>query len=545
MVSGMSIRSIEQFNPGEHKLKQTSENTIGLGDNFFLSEATPGTDDWLAMGRLRSEVYVYNCHFLGEDAIDENGAEYDEYDEFSKHFIAKNEIGEVVGTVRVVSRDAEGLLPGERLFDASLPEVAHEISRIMVTPDYPVAQKPLLSMLLMRAALKETDTSDAKVCAVVEENFRRYLSNIIGIETTEVAPRRMIEEYNTENILVTMHPRRITSQVHSRDDRPRLRGFPEKLAPAFEQNATERGLGRVSLSSLMGPNFEQFNRNLGFMNYEELIHLSGASVAIAGVGGDGGELAITLAQMGVGNFRLADPEVFEVGNLNRQAGASYKTLGRNKADVIAEQIKDINPYAQVAIYTEGVNEDNISEFIAGSNLVIDETEFTTPEIGTMIAREARGNNLPVLMAMNVGFGSYVTSFSPDGVSFEKYLGLSEKMTLEEIKNTEVPIYRWVPHVPSYSDMNIFAKVASGSVSTPSVAPGVKMAAADASVQAMAHLLKDITPQRESWIRYAPKGRSFDAIDGVHNVRSPRLHFGRTALKALMRTHLKINPPAGY
>lgn len=292
-------------------------------------------------------------------------------------------------------------------------------------------------------------------------------------------------------------------------------------------------------------NLEQFNRNLGFINHEEQVHLLDSKVALAGAGGDGGELAITLAQMGVGKFHLADPEVFEVGNLNRQTGASYKTLGLNKAQVIAEQIKDINPQAEVTVFDAGVNEENIQEFIDGSNLVIDETEFTTPEIGVLIAREARHNSVAVLMAMNVGFGAYVTSFAPSGISFEKYLGLDENMPLEQIKEQIVPLYRWVPHMPSYIDTTILNKVAAGDVKTPSVSAGVKMAAADASVQAIAHLLKDISPQRKNWIRYAPHGRSCDAVDGVHEVRYPKLHFVRTLAKAHLRTHLGLNSRAGY
>lgn len=518
---------------------------LPLSDELFLSEIDENHEDWVAMGRLRSEVYVYNCHFLEEDVIDENGAEFDEYDKYSKHFIAKNEHGDVVGTIRVVSRNEDDMLPSEYMFDKKIPEVSREISRIMVDPNFPTEQKPLLSLLLMRAALKETDISDDLVCAVVESKFQRYLSGIVGIGTTELAPAKMIDEYNTENMLVAIHPRRITSQVHERDAKPRMRGFPEKLAPAFEQNSSERGLGRVALNKLFGPNLEQFDRSMGFMNMQELSHLLNSTVSIAGAGGDGGELAVTLAQMGVGKFRLADPEVFEVGNLNRQTGASYNTLGRNKAEVIGEMIRDINPYADVCVYKDGVNQSNISEFVYGSNLVVDETEYSTPEIGVLIAREARQNDLPVLMAMNVGYGSYVTSFDPSGMSFEKYFGLNCTMPIDEIREQNIPISRWVPHIPSYVDMTIFKQVADEKVKTPSVSPGVKMAAADASVQAMAHLLKDISPEREHWIRYAPHGRSFDAIDGMHDIRYPRIHFARTALKAYARTQLGLNPKAGY
>lgn len=224
---------------------------LPLNEELFLSEVDENHEDWVAMGRLRSEVYVYNCHFLEEDVIDENGAEFDEYDKYSKHFIAKNEHGDVVGTIRVVSRDSQELLPAERLFKQDVPEAAYEVSRIMVNPNLSTLEKPLVSVLLMNAAIRDMTATEDLACAVVESKFRRYLSGVIGVVTKEVAPLRMIEEYKSENLLITFNPRLIASQVRERDSRPRMKAFPEKLAPLFEYNAETRGLGRVALRDLM------------------------------------------------------------------------------------------------------------------------------------------------------------------------------------------------------------------------------------------------------------------------------------------------------
>lgn len=301
------------------------------------------------------------------------------------------------------------------------------------------------------------------------------------------------------------------------------------------------GQSRVKANT---PAPEQFNRNLGFINQKEQKVLQESTVAIAGAGGDGGELAIMLAQMGVGRFRIADPESFEIDNLNRQAGASYKTIGQNKATVIAQMIKDINPIAEVTVYTEGITADSVNAFVAGSDLVVDETEYTQHELGIMLARCSRKHKLPVLMTLNVGFGSYTTSFSPDGKTFEAYLGLNPKLSIAKLSEFGVPLSRWVPHIPSYADTNILQKVAAQKVSTPTVATGVKMAASEASTQALAHLLKDISPQRAQWIYYAPRGKSLDVIDGMHMVRFPRVHYAKTLARAVFRTWLNKNPTAG-
>jgi len=506
------------------------------------------SDLWLKMGKLRAQVYVHDRKFLSPDVLDENGAEYDEDDNNSDHFVAVSDENDVIGTVRVVHRGEDNKLPCEKLFEINFsPGDSVEVSRIMVDSNVPMRLKSLVSVSLLRAAIKVAPEKEENAYAIVESSMYRYLNDLIGIKCQTIIKSQFVEEYNSNNSLVLLQPHRMISQIHDRDNHKRaLKGLPEKLAPFFEENASKACLGRVALNAINKPNLEQFDRNLGFISEVEHRRLQDSTVAIAGAGGDGGELAITLAQLGVGRFRIADPERFEINNLNRQAGANYNTIGRNKADVIAEMILDINPHADVQVFTDGVTPDNVDEFIEGSNLVIDETEFTHHELGVMIARKARKNKLPVLMTLNVGFGAYTTSFSPDSkTTFESYLGLDPKASLEEIAKKTVPLSRWVPHIPSYADINNFKKVAAQEVPTPSVSIGVKIAVAEASTQALAHLLKEISPQRANWIIYAPGGKSVDMIDGVNRIRNPQLHYIFSLGRAALRTILGKNPPAGY
>lgn len=123
-----------------------------------------------------------------------------------------------------------------------------------------------------------------------------------------------------------------------------------------------------------------FTRNVGFVSAAEQEELARKKVAIAGVGGDGGLVAEVLARLGVGHFSLADPEVFEPENLNRQNGSSVATLGHNKAAVIGDLIRGINPTAVVDVYETGVNQENISGFLDQADVLVDETEFTLPHL---------------------------------------------------------------------------------------------------------------------------------------------------------------------
>jgi len=251
----------------------------------------------------------------------------------------------------------------------------------------------------------------------------------------------------------------------------------------------------------MRPARDHTLRNRGIITDEEQERLRRATVAIAGCGGDGGQLAEALARMGVRRFRLAEPEDFSHENLNRQAGCYHSTLGRNKAEVIAERILDINPDAVVRVLPGGLNEENVLTFVGGAAIVVDEMEYTQHQLAVMLAREARGANIPNVMALNVAFGCLVTSFVRGGLTVEEYLGLNPEAPLDEIASTPVSLGRWVPRFPEYADHDVVVRVATGEIPAPSVAVGVLMAAAHAAFEVVNYLSfrrEPLTAPRVFW-----------------------------------------------
>lgn len=511
------------------------------------------------MGQLRTQVYIDERKILDESYKRDDGTELDEYDvdPRTSHFVVLDGAGEVLATSRLIYRDAgeTPLLPAESLF--SLDIAAHpgrEVSRLITDRSRLAPElrrmSHLLKLYLIRAMTQESvaRAGAGPLYAVIEKPLLAELRRI-GIAIDVVGDPIFIERYNSENLLVQFRYMDVTRQMHEAD-RARVAGHSgrrELLAAFMEKEKDRLGEGPIDVrSDFRTPTREQYERNLGWLSRAEHERLAEALVSVAGAGGDGGAVAVQLARLGVRRFRLADPDPFEVENLNRQEGASFRTIGRNKAEVVAELISDIQPLAEIEIYPDGVVEDNVSAFVAGSDLVLDETEFTRHEIGVMIAREARRQGVPGVVALNVGFGSYVTSFDPKrGMTFEEYLGLDPEASLEEITTAQVPISRWVPHIPSYADMRIFGRIAAGEVSAPSVAPGVGIAASHAAHVALAHLLEDVSPAWGRHVRLAPRGRAVDLVDGVREVRFPRLHFALSAAVAYARTALHLNSLMDY
>lgn len=176
---------------------------------------------------------------------------------------------------------------------------------------------------------------------------------------------------------------------------------------------------------------QAFSRNLGLVSETEQDRLRSARVAIPGLGGVGGGHLQTLARMGVCSFHLADPDTFEVVNINRQMGASTETVGRSKAEVMGETARRINPHCKVETFPEGINLGNIDAFLSGVDVVVDGLDFFALDARRLLYRACHSRGIPVVNAGPVGYGAALLVFLPDGPSFDDYFGLRKDMTRAE------------------------------------------------------------------------------------------------------------------
>lgn len=92
----------------------------------------------------------------------------------------------------------------------------------------------------------------------------------------------------------------------------------------------------------MKPFSERTARVIGEAGTERL---AGKSAAVFGVGGVGSYAAEALIRAGVGRLFFIDGDTVEETNLNRQLVADLTTLGRPKAEVMAERARRVNPTA--------------------------------------------------------------------------------------------------------------------------------------------------------------------------------------------------------
>ena len=113
---------------------------------------------------------------------------------------------------------------------------------------------------------------------------------------------------------------------------------------------------------------ERISPNLGILTESEQEKLRCARIGIAGCGAIGGHAAADLAYWGVGRLKLADFDVFETSNANRQLFAGFSTIGQAKVKVVAENLKDISPEIELETYDQGITEENVEAFVEGCDL---------------------------------------------------------------------------------------------------------------------------------------------------------------------------------
>jgi hypothetical protein len=163
-----------------------------------------------------------------------------------------------------------------------------------------------------------------------------------------------------------------------------------------------------------------FSRNIGWVTPTEQQKLRSTRIGIAGLGGVGGAHLRTLARLGICRFNISDFDDFDVHNLNRQAGAFVSSLGKPKMDTVANIALDINPEIDLRLFPQGVQPDNVDEFLRDVDIYVDGLDFFALPARRMVFAKCREKGIPVLTAAPLGIGTALLYFSPTGMSAEDY-----------------------------------------------------------------------------------------------------------------------------
>lgn len=159
---------------------------------------------------------------------------------------------------------------------------------------------------------------------------------------------------------------------------------------------------RRTVARVLGPDgFHRLrlDRNRDKITLDEQRMFRGLKIGVVGLS-VGHAIAHTLALEGLcGELRLADFDELDLSNLNR-VPASLFDLGVNKSVLAARRIAEIDPYLPVAVFTDGITEASIDEFVDGLDLVIEECDSL--EVKLLVREHARRRRIPVVMETSDG-----------------------------------------------------------------------------------------------------------------------------------------------
>jgi sulfur carrier protein ThiS adenylyltransferase len=129
-----------------------------------------------------------------------------------------------------------------------------------------------------------------------------------------------------------------------------------------------------------------------------------ATVGIAGVGGLGSPVAVALARCGVGRLIIADFDIVEPSNLNRQH-YFIDQLGLPKVEALRQTLERINPYVEVLCHPVRLTPANIPDLFAEVDVLVE--AFDCPEQKAMLTEVFLGRvaDKPLVVASGVaGYG---------------------------------------------------------------------------------------------------------------------------------------------
>lgn len=191
----------------------------------------------------------------------------------------------------------------------------------------------------------------------------------------------------------------------------------------------------------------EFERALSkFYGTEELEALQQAVVGIFGAGGLGSNCAVSLARSGVTHFIVADFDVVELGNLNRQYFFPHH-VGLYKVDALRDILLQINPAIEVTVYKEQLTAQTIPQIYSKAHILVEafdgvdakqiffESTLEMKQPKVMVSGLAGIGNSDAIRIQALGDSMYMVG---DGVSgIDTYLPFAPKVAIAANKEADI------------------------------------------------------------------------------------------------------------
>lgn len=216
------------------------------------------------------------------------------------------------------------------------------------------------------------------------------------------------------------------------------------------------------------------NRTNNLITAEEQLQLGEFSAAVAGLSFGNG-IALSLVYSGAANsIKIADTDIFETTNLNR-VRVGLPSVTEPKTSVTAQEIYEINPYADIKIFPDGLTESNLGDFVNGAvkpNIIFDVVDDFATKVRLRLEAKKAGTPVVMLTSLEDSILVDVERFDqdPSAEIFHGLLGsitndlLTKEMTEQDKAKYAMAIVG--PDHVSYRNLLSLSNVGTSLVSRP-------------------------------------------------------------------------------
>lgn len=169
-------------------------------------------------------------------------------------------------------------------------------------------------------------------------------------------------------------------------------------------------------------------RNGTTISPEERPLLKSKKIFIAGSGGLGGYILEMLLRVGVGEIRIADPDVFDPSNLNRQLLSREDLMGVSKSESAAARASLVNSEVKMTAFKERVTSENAVKLIGDADIVMDALDSAAARI--VLETAAAEIGIPMIHGAIAGWYGQVSAVFPGDKTMRKLYGDNNESGLE-------------------------------------------------------------------------------------------------------------------
>lgn len=158
---------------------------------------------------------------------------------------------------------------------------------------------------------------------------------------------------------------------------------------------------------------------------EKMRRMATAHVLVVGLGGVGAYAAEMICRAGVGRMTIVDADTVQPSNINRQLPALHSTVGRAKAEVLAERFRQINPDLELTVLPVFLKDENIPALLdaAKYDFIVDAIDTLSPKC--FLIYHALQRRLRIVSSMGAGAKRDITQVRFADIRDTYHCGLSK------------------------------------------------------------------------------------------------------------------------